>query len=101
MPNYVRFTPEAAVALLPGWEPVAGRAALRRSYRFADFAEAFGFMAHIAVLAEKQDHHPEWFNVYNRVDVVLTTHDAGGVTDRDVKLAQAMDKAAHRPAISS
>ena len=72
-----------------------GRAAIRRTFRFHDFAAAFGFMAHIAVLAEKQDHHPEWFNVYNRVDVVLTTHDAGGVTDRDLTLARAMDRAAH------
>ena len=95
MPSYVQFTPEAAVAELPGWEVVEGRAAIRRTFRFHDFAAAFGFMAHIAVLAEKQDHHPEWFNVYNRVDVVLTTHDAGGVTDRDLTLARAMDRAAH------
>ena len=101
MPSYVRFTPEAAVALLPGWDVAEGRAAIRRTFRFTDFAEAFGFMAHIAVLAEKQDHHPEWFNVYNRVDVVLTTHDAASVTDRDVALAQAMDKAAQRSAVAS
>ena len=64
---------------------------LKRIFRFADFVEAFGFMARVALLAEKQDHHPEWFNVWNRVDIALTTHDAGGLSARDVKLAKAID----------
>lgn len=64
---------------------------LKRSFRFADFSEAFGFMARVALLAETQDHHPEWFNVWNRVDIALTTHDADGLSARDVKLAKAID----------
>ncbi len=64
---------------------------LRRSLRFRDFSEAFAFMARVALLAEQQDHHPEWFNVYNRVDIALTTHDAGGLSLRDLKLAKAID----------
>lgn len=64
---------------------------LKRSFRFGDFVEAFGFMARVALLAEKQDHHPEWFNVWNRVDIALTTHDAEGLSQRDVKLAKAID----------
>ncbi|WP_376100305.1 4a-hydroxytetrahydrobiopterin dehydratase [Roseomonas sp. CCTCC AB2023176] len=78
-------------ALLPGWTVVEGRDAIARTFRFRDFVEAFGFMSRVALLAEKQDHHPEWFNVWNRVEVVLTTHDAGGLSERDVMLAQAMD----------
>ena len=85
--------PAAAAAALDGWSVDPARPALRRSFVFADFAEAFGFMSRIAILAEKQDHHPEWFNVYNRVEVTLTTHDAGGVTRRDVTLGQDMDAA--------
>jgi 4a-hydroxytetrahydrobiopterin dehydratase len=84
----------AAVALLPGWSAQEGRDAITRSYRFADFSEAFGFMARVALKAEQMDHHPEWFNVYNRVDVVLATHDANGVTTLDVDLARFMDQAA-------
>lgn len=76
---------------LPGWSMVAGRDAIQRSFKFRDFNAAFGFMTRAALVAEKMDHHPEWTNVYNRVDVVLSTHDAGGLTDRDVALAQAMD----------
>ncbi len=64
---------------------------LKRSYRFKDFNQAWGFMARVALLAEAQDHHPEWFNVYNRVEIALTTHDAGGLSARDVKLAKAID----------
>jgi 4a-hydroxytetrahydrobiopterin dehydratase len=82
---------EAALAALPQWTPVAGRDAITRTFRFKDFNEAFGFMTRIALVAEKHDHHPEWFNVYNRVEVVLSTHDAGGLTQRDVALAMAMD----------
>jgi 4a-hydroxytetrahydrobiopterin dehydratase len=87
-----------AVALLklPGWRDVAGREAISRSYVFADFNEAFGFMARAALVAEKMDHHPEWSNVYRTVDVTLTTHSAGGVTDLDIKLAGAMDRIAGR-----
>ena len=82
---------DAALAELGGWTPVEGRDAIRKSYRFKDFSEAFGFMARVALLAEKADHHPEWFNVYNKVDIVLTTHDADGLSARDVKLAKAID----------
>jgi 4a-hydroxytetrahydrobiopterin dehydratase len=88
-----RLDPTEAAAGLDGWTVDAARPALRRTFVFADFAEAFGFMCRIAILAEKQEHHPEWFNVYNRVEVTLTTHDAGGVTARDVTLAKAMDAA--------
>jgi 4a-hydroxytetrahydrobiopterin dehydratase len=84
----------AAQALkdLPGWTAVAGgRDAIRREFRFADFNAAFAFMTRAALMAEKLDHHPEWFNVYNRVDVTLTTHDADGVTELDVTLAEFMN----------
>ena len=83
-----------ALAGLEGWTEVAGRDAIGRTYRFADFNGAFGFMTRVALLAERMDHHPEWRNVYNRVEVVLTTHDAGGLTRRDVALARFMDRAA-------
>jgi 4a-hydroxytetrahydrobiopterin dehydratase len=85
---------KAALAKLDGWSEVAGRDAISRTYTFADFNAAFGFMARAALVAEKLDHHPEWFNVYNRVEVTLATHDAGGVTERDVKLADAMNRIA-------
>jgi len=77
---------------LPGWEAVAGRDAIRRAFRFRDFSEAWGFMARVALLAEAQDHHPEWSNVYNRVEILLTTHDAGGLSERDLHLARAIDE---------
>ena len=76
---------------LPQWAPTEGRDALHRTFKFADFNAAFGFMARAALVAEKLDHHPEWTNVWNRVDVTLSTHSAGGLTDLDVKLALAMD----------
>ena len=79
---------------LPGWTRAEGRDALHRTFTFADFNAAFGFMARAALMAEKLDHHPEWTNVWNRVDVTLSTHSAGGLTDLDVKLALAMDKIA-------
>jgi len=82
---------DAALADLAGWTPVEGRDAIRKSFRFKNFNEAFGFMARVALLAEQADHHPEWFNVYNKVDIVLTTHDADGLSARDVKLAKAID----------
>ena len=83
-----------ALARLHGWSEVSGRDAISKKYTFADFNAAFGFMARAALVAEKLDHHPEWFNVYKTVDVTLSTHDAGGVTDLDVRLAEAMDKLA-------
>jgi 4a-hydroxytetrahydrobiopterin dehydratase len=86
---------KTALAKLNGWSEVKGRDAISRKFTFKDFNEAFGFMARAALIAEKLDHHPEWLNVYNRVEVTLSTHDAGGVTERDVKLASAMDRLAH------
>jgi len=85
---------DAAVAQLEGWTVVAGRDAIHKSYNFADFNEAWGFMARAAIKAEVMNHHPEWFNVWNRVDVTLTTHDAGGVTMLDITLARFMDSIA-------
>ena len=85
---------KAALAKLSGWAEVPGRDAIAKTFTFKNFSEAFGFMTRAALVAEKLDHHPEWFNVYKTVDVTLSTHDAGGVTERDVKLAQAMDKIA-------
>jgi 4a-hydroxytetrahydrobiopterin dehydratase len=82
---------DEALKELTLWTKVDKRDALRRTFMFADFNEAFGFMARAALLAEKLDHHPEWTNVYKRVDVVLSTHDAGGVTELDVKMAKFMD----------
>ena len=79
---------------LASWQSVDGRDAITRTFNFKDFNEAFGFMARAALVAEKMDHHPEWFNVYNRVDVTLSTHDAGGLTELDVELAAAMDRLA-------
>jgi 4a-hydroxytetrahydrobiopterin dehydratase len=81
----------AALAALPRWALRADGLAITRTFRFTDFAEAFGFMTRVAILAEKADHHPEWFNVYNRVEITLTTHDAGGLSARDVALAGAID----------
>lgn len=80
-----------ALDRLPAWTVVAGRDAIQRTFAFADFNRAWGFMSRVALLAEKLDHHPEWFNVYGRVEVTLSTHDAGGLTDKDVRLARAMD----------
>lgn len=81
-----------------GWSLSQDGKALERSYRFKDFSEAFGFLTRVAMHAERQDHHPEFTNVWNRVDFRLTTHDAGGVTERDVKLAGAIDRLAGKPA---
>ena len=80
-----------ALAGFGQWQHDAARGAIRRSFRFADFAQAFGFMTQVALAAEKADHHPEWTNVYNRVDITLTTHDAGGLTQRDFDLARQID----------
>jgi 4a-hydroxytetrahydrobiopterin dehydratase len=87
-------TRKAALAKLDGWSEVEGRDAISRTFIFADFNEAFGFMTRAALVAEKLDHHPEWFNVYDKVVVTLATHDAGGVTERDVALAEAMNRMA-------
>jgi 4a-hydroxytetrahydrobiopterin dehydratase len=82
---------KSALAALSGWAEVSGREAIARTYVFKDFNEAFGFMSRAALVAEKSDHHPEWRNVYKTVEVELSTHDAGGVTAKDVELAKAMN----------
>jgi len=83
-----------ALSKLSGWSEVSGRDAISRKFVFKDFNAAFGFMTRAALIAEKMDHHPEWFNVYKTVDVTLSTHDAGGVTELDIKLAIEMDRLA-------
>ena len=85
---------KAALAKLAGWSEVEGRDAIAKTFTFKDFNAAFGFMTRVALVAEKLDHHPEWFNVYKTVNVTLSTHDAGGLTGRDIELAQAMDRLA-------
>ncbi len=85
---------KAALSALAGWSEVAGRDAISKKFVFRDFNEAFGFMTRAALVAEKRDHHPEWFNVYKTVEVTLSTHDAGGVTELDIELAKAMDRLA-------
>lgn len=85
---------DQALAKLSDWKLVAGRDAITKSFKFKDFNAAFGFMTRAALVAEQMNHHPEWFNVWNRVDVTLSTHDAGGLTELDMKLAAAMDKLA-------
>ena len=95
MSRPARIGAEAALARLPAWRKVeGGRDAIQRAYRFKDFNQAFAFMTRVALKAEALDHHPEWFNVYNRVDVVLATHDVDGVSELDVTLAAFMDEAA-------
>lgn len=89
-----KLTPAERAALpgeLPDWSPLADRDAIRRSWRFRDFSQAWGFMSRVALLAEKHDHHPEWSNVWNRVEITLSTHDAGGLSARDIALAKAID----------
>ncbi len=89
-----RLTPEAqaeALATLTGWKLVQGREAIAKRFVFRDFSEAFGWMTRVALLAEAMNHHPEWANVYRTVDITLATHDAGGLTELDVKLARAID----------
>ena len=80
-----------ALAKLKGWKQVSGRDAIHKSFKFADFSEAWGFMTRVAMAADKADHHPEWSNVYNKVEIVLSTHDAGGVTAKDIELATFID----------
>lgn len=82
---------EKSLRDLPLWTYDESAQGIRRKLTFTDFAEAFGFMARVAIIAEKADHHPEWFNVYNRVEILLTTHDAGGLSQRDIDLAKAID----------
>lgn len=86
---------ERATALLglTGWQECPGRDAIMRNFQFRDFAEAFAFMTRVALTAERMDHHPEWKNIYNKVEVVLTTHDAGGLSQRDIRLAHAIEDA--------
>ncbi len=85
---------KTALGRLKGWSEVNGRDAITKKFVFADFNAAFGFMTRAALVAEKLNHHPEWFNVYKTVEVTLSTHDAGGLTELDVKLAEAMDRLA-------
>lgn len=93
MRAHVKIGAAEACRRLIGWSPVEGeRDAIKKTFKFEDFNAAFGFMARVAILADKLDHHPEWFNVYNRVEVTLATHDADGVTELDVELAAFMDK---------
>ena len=84
----------AALAELPGWSWDGERRGIARSLRFADFGAAFGFMTQVAIAAERADHHPEWCNVWNKVDILLTTHSAGGLTHKDVALARTIDRIA-------
>jgi 4a-hydroxytetrahydrobiopterin dehydratase len=82
---------QTALGTLSGWAEVEDRDAIRKEFKFKNFSEAFGFMARVALAAEKMDHHPEWSNVYDRVDIVLSSHDIGGVSERDIKLAAKID----------
>lgn len=94
-PAVARLTEAERADLLPalsGWKVDAARDGIRKTFTFSDFTEAFGFMTRVALLAEKADHHPEWFNVYNRVEILLTTHDADGLSMRDIELAKAIDR---------
>lgn len=89
-------TRRSILAELPGWSETTGREAIERTFTFRNFSEAFGFMCRVALVAEKNDHHPEWKNVYKTVEVVLATHDAGGVTRLDIDLAKAMNAIARQ-----
>ena len=91
MPTLSADERDAALAELGEWSWDEGRGGIARSFKFADFGEAFAFMTRVAMLAEKADHHPEWSNVWNRVDILLTTHSAGGLTAKDIDLAQSID----------
>jgi len=86
---------DAALNQLPSWRAIDGRNAIAKDFKFKDFNAAFGFMTRVALYADKHDHHPEWFNVYNSVEVTLSTHDSGGVTEKDIALAKFMDEIAH------
>ena len=82
---------DAALSQLSGWSAAPDKDAITKTFKFVDFNEAFGFMTRVALRADKVDHHPEWFNVYNRVDILLTTHDAGGLSQRDIDMARTID----------
>ena len=84
----------AGLATLPGWARVPGRSAITKSWQWADFSQAWGFMSRVALVAEQMNHHPEWSNVWNKVEIMLSTHDAGGLSARDVALARAIDQLA-------
>ncbi|MBL6933441.1 MAG: 4a-hydroxytetrahydrobiopterin dehydratase [Rhodospirillales bacterium] len=86
---------QAGIAQMQGWAEVKGRDAMHKSFKFKDFGEAFAFMTRIAIHADKVDHHPEWSNVYNTVDITLTSHDVGGISERDLKLARFIDSVAN------
>ena len=92
MPKLDAGARAAALKDLPEWHAVDGRDAIARKFQFRDFNTAFAFMTRVALLAEKMDHHPEWFNVYNKLEVTLSTHDAGGVTEKDIAMAKAMEE---------
>ncbi|MGE5516035.1 MAG: 4a-hydroxytetrahydrobiopterin dehydratase [Bacteroidota bacterium] len=95
MPTLLSGNARATALLgLPGWQECQGRDAIGRAFAFHDFAEAFAFMTRVALAAEKLNHHPDWSNAYNRVDITLSSHDAGGVTERDIRLAHLIDAAA-------
>lgn len=97
MPHSRKLTSEEindAMKEISGWEMAEGREAIKKTFTFKNFVEAFGFMTRAALIAEKMDHHPEWFNVYKTVEVTLATHDVDGLSELDFKLAKAMDKAA-------
>ena len=85
---------KTALVSLKDWKEVPGRDAIQKSFKFADFNQAWGFMTRVALAAEKADHHPEWSNVYNRVEILLSTHDAGGLSEKDIALAKVIDSAA-------
>jgi 4a-hydroxytetrahydrobiopterin dehydratase len=85
---------KSAIKELHGWSEVEDRDAIRKTYHFGTFVEAWGFMSQVALIAERMDHHPEWFNVFNRVEIILTTHAAGGLSDRDVQFAHLVDELA-------
>jgi len=87
---------DAALATLDGWSLVDGREAICKTFRFDDFMGAFAFMGRVAVYADVVDHHPEWFNVYGRVEVTLTSHDVDGLSQRDIAMARFMDRAARK-----
>jgi 4a-hydroxytetrahydrobiopterin dehydratase len=91
VPQLTKAERGEALAALPEWTLRADGLAIERSFKFENFSEAWAFMARVALIAEKHDHHPEWSNVYNRVAITLTTHDAGGLSERDVKMAKAID----------
>ena len=91
VPQLTEAERDAALAALPGWRLREDGLAIERELKFADFNEAFGFMTRVALLADKHDHHPEWSNVYNRVAITLTTHDASGLSARDVQMARAIE----------